>query len=395
MQFVLKTGSAGYHKDYHLLKKVLGHGLVTSDGEFWKRQRRLIQPAFKRRRIASMCDLMVDRVESALDGWAPRADAGQPFNLMNEAAKLTLDIAVRTMFSSDIGDAAPMVGDNLQVCLQELDRRIWQPIAVPDWIPTARNRALKTAVRNLDSLVYPMIDARRTADDPGDDLLGMLLSAVDETTGETMTDLQVRDEVLTMFVAGHETSAATIAWTWHLLGQNPDAVEKLTTEVDAVLGARRPTLADLDAMPFNRAVIEEALRLYPPAWAVFRAALSDHQLGGVHISTGDMLLMPIYWIHRHPDFWDDPDAFQPERFIDREASHPFAYLPFGGGPRICIGNHFAMVELQFAIAMMARRYHIQPVPGQHIVPLPAITMRPRDGLTVTAQRREQRGNPRE
>ncbi|MCB9677730.1 MAG: cytochrome P450 [Alphaproteobacteria bacterium] len=385
-EFLLKTGRQHYDKSYVLLQKVLGNGLLTSEGEFWKRQRRLAQPAFRRKRVEGMFGLMRDEGDALLARWAARAP-GERFDLAVDMTAVTLEIAVRTMFSTTLGEVAERVGHLLATALTEIDRRVWETITLPDWVPTRRNRDLRDAIAGLHALVEPIIAARRQ--DPGDhdDLLSMLMDAVDEETGESMSDAQLRDEVLTIFLAGHETTAATLTWAWWLLDTHPAALARLQAEVDAVL-VGPPTLETVQQLPFTRAVVQESLRLYPPAWILARTAVEDHDLGGRRIHTDEVVFTLPYLLHRHPGWWDEPEAFRPERFLEAGVPrHPFAYIPFGGGPRVCIGSHMAMLEGTLLLAMMAREWAVHVDPAHEVVPMPTITMRPRDGMPVTLERR--------
>ncbi|MDP3767798.1 MAG: cytochrome P450, partial [Dehalococcoidia bacterium] len=255
--------------------------------------------------------------------------------------------------------------------------------------PTPTNLRFRRAMRTLDDIVYGMIEARRNNGADKDDLLSMLLEARDEETGEGMSDKQLRDEVFTMFTAGHETTAAALAWTWYLLSQHPEAEGRLHNELGSVLSGRTPGLDDLQRLPYTRMVIEETLRLYPPVWSIGRMALREDTVLGYRIPAKGQVLLSSYVTHRHPEFWDEPERFDPERFApERAASRPrYAYFPFGGGPRQCIGNEFAMMEAQLALATLAQRYRLRLVPGQVVEPEPAVTLRPRHGVMVTVEAR--------
>jgi cytochrome P450 len=254
---------------------------------------------------------------------------------------------------------------------------------------TPGNRQFEQALHTLDNVVYRIIDERRrSARDPGD-LLAMLLQTRDAETGEGMSDKQVRDEVMTIFIAGHDTVASTLAWTWHLLGQHPQIELQLLDEVDAVLDGQAPTFQDLPRLTYTRMVIEEAMRLYPPAWGLFRSPVVGDMIGGYHIQAGSVVILSPYVLHRTASFWEQPDRFDPERFTpERSAGRPrYAYIPFGGGPRICIGNSLALMELQLIVAMVAQHYRLRSIPGHLVEPYIEVVLQPRNGLRMTLQAR--------
>jgi cytochrome P450 len=255
---------------------------------------------------------------------------------------------------------------------------------VPESWPTPGNLRARRAIRVLDAVVYEMIAARRRAGEPSTDLLSMLVYARDPETGEAMNDRQLRDEVMTLFLAGHETTADALAWTFYLLGQHPPAARRLEAEVDAVLDGCPPTLADVPRLSYTLKVFQEAMRLYPPGWVISRTPRQDDTIGGYHIPAGSTVVVSQYVLHRHPDYWDDPSRFDPERFADRGAP---AYFPFAAGPRVCIGNNFALLEARLALAMVAQRYQVSLVPGRPVEPEPLVTLRPHPGVWVTLQPR--------
>ncbi|MBI2755457.1 MAG: cytochrome P450 [Chloroflexi bacterium] len=361
------------------LRAVLGSGLLTSDGDFWRRQRRLAQPAFHRDRIAAYAAVMVDAAERVAGTWRD----GQQCDVHDEMMRLTLEIVGKTLFSANVGGAAQEIGRAVDDALHFLIRRINSPwVLLPDWVPSPGYGRFIRARRHLDRVVYQMIaDHRRQGD--RDDLLSMLLQAQDED-GQPMSDRQVRDEVMTLFLAGHETTAIALSWTWYLLAQHPEVERRLTAELAEVLGGRLPTPADLPSLTYIGHVVAESLRLYPPAWSMGRQATRNLEIGGQPVRKGTVILISQWVLHRDARFFQDPEAFRPERWEDGLAQRlpRFAYFPFGGGPRQCIGNGFALMEATLLLATLAQRYRLALVPGQSIGLDPTITLRPRGGIQM-------------
>ncbi len=387
IKHVLLDNYQNYQKDsaYEKTKPLLGKGLLTSEGDFWLRQRRLTQPVFHRGRIGGFADTMVASTTAMLDErWSVLAREGTPFDVAAEMMRLTLTIVGWTLFSTDVSGEAERVGRALSVALEHTNARM-RSLLNFETLPTPANRRFREAIATLDEVVYGLINERRKAGDGGDDkgdLLSMLLEARDADTGEGMTDKQVRDEAMTLFLAGHETTANALAWTFYLLSSHPTATEGLFAEVDAL--GHTPTVADLPKLSYTKMVVEEAMRLYPPAWAVGRRALSPDEVGGYTIEAGSDVVISTYVTHRHPDFWPNPEGFDPGRFSQARAEgrHRFAYLPFGGGPRGCIGNNFAMMEAQLVLATIAQRYALELVPGHPVAPQTMITLRPENGIVM-------------
>jgi cytochrome P450 len=386
IRHVLHDNHRNYDKhniDYAMLRRLLGNGLLTSDGAFWHRQRRLMAPMFHRQRVAGFCGLMVDSTLEMLERWEALAQSGEPFDAAVEMARLTLTIVAKALFSADVSEDAETIG----AALTEVNRQLgeFHLLDMLWMIPTPRKRRFRDAVRALDRVVDKIIDQRRRTTHRNEDLLSMLLDAVDEETSQTMTPRQVRDEVLTLLLAGHETTANALVWTWYLLSQNPEAADKLHHEVTSVLGERAPSGLELPRLPYTRMVVEESMRLYPPAWAVSRNAVGDDEIGGYRVPRKTNIIISSFITHRHPAFWEEPERFDPERFSPaRSEGRPnFAYLPFGGGPRICIGNGFAMTETQLVVATVAQRYRLRLVPGHPVELHPLITLRPRNGMRMT------------
>ena len=389
---VLKDNAKNYDKQtsaYRALSLALGKGLLTSEGEFWLRQRRIAQPAFHKKRIAGFASVMVRATEEMLAAWQPMIASGEVFDVGAEMMRVTLQIVAETLLGIRMSAEADQVGEAMEVMLPYIRETSESILPLPLSIPTARNRRFRHAVATVDRIVMKAIAARRAAGTESDDLLSMLMSSEDAETGERMTDRQLRDEVMTMFLAGHETTANALIWTWYLLSQNPEAREKLEAEVDTVLGGRTPTLEDLRELRYTRRVFDESMRLYPPAWIVERSAIGADALSGFAIPKRSAVLLSPFLTHRHPEFWPDPLRFDPDRFTEEAiAARPsFAYFPFGGGPRQCIGNNFALMESQLIIAAVAQRVRLSLAPGVKVELNPLVTLRPRGGMNMIASAR--------
>ena len=372
------------------LKRIGGEGLVFSDGDLWRRQRQLVQPAFHRDRIAAMAGMMTDATAALLDRWRAVAAARRPLDVASEMSRLTLEIVARALFGTALGDDEDEFRRAVSGGLAYANHLVNHFFALPLAIPSPANRRGRRAIASLDGIVWKVIgERRRDARDRGD-LLSMLINARDAETNEAMTDQQLRDEVVTFLVAGYETTAVTLSWTWHLLAQHADAERRLQAEVDTVLGDRVPTLADLSELRYTRMVIEESMRLYPPVWGTMRQAYDDDVVGGQLVRKDDTVTVSPWITHRHPDLWERPEEFDPERFTpERSVARPdYAYFPFGGGPRRCIGNQFAMMEAQLILAMTAQAFRLQAVPGHSVEPDPILTLRPRHGVLMTLRPRE-------
>jgi cytochrome P450 len=366
------------------LKSVIGEGLLTSAGSFWLRQRRLIQPAFHRQRLASLGAVITESTLRHVATWDAPARDGRAIDVASAMMHLTLDIIARSMFSSDVSSSMDEVERAVTIALADTIRRTRALVEIPRWVPSPANRTFIGARRSLDQIVYGFIDERRRTGEDNGDLLAMLLNAQDADTGEKMTDLQIRDEVMTIFLAGHETTAISLTWTFYLLSLHPEIARRHRAELDAVLGGREPTVDDLANLPYNRMVVEESMRLYPPAWVLVRMPLVDDVIGGYRIPARSSVFVSPYITHRHPDVWENPEGFDPERFTpERSAGRPrYAYFPFGGGPRMCIGNNFAMMEAQLVLATISQRYRLDLVPGHPVATRPMITLRARYGMQM-------------
>jgi len=384
---VLVTRHRNFIKSLALQRSrvLLGNGLLTSEGPLHLRQRRLAQPAFHRESIAALAADMAGYAAQTADGWR----AGAELDVVREMNRMTLAIAAKTLFGADVQGEAEAVARALTTAL-EMFKRLTNPLGMLlDRLPVPGTLRIRRAREALDATVYGIIDRRRRSGEDRGDLLSMLLAARDvEGDGGGMTDLQLRDEALTIFLAGHETTANALAWTWHLLALHPDAEAMLHAEVDSALGGRLPTAADLPRLAFTRAVLAESMRLFPPAWVVGRQPLEDFAAGGYRIAAGAVVMMSPWVVHRDPRWWPDPERFDPGRWTpEAEAALPrFAYFPFGGGPRKCIGEGFAWMEGVLALATLARRWRLRHVPGSRVTAHPTITLRPA-GLVMRAEPR--------
>lgn len=384
---ILVTHSKQFIKHFALRLNplVLGQGLLTSEGDFWLKQRRLVQPAFLRQRLKGYAETMVASTRKRLDTWAP----GQERDIASEMMKLTLDIAARTLFSSSAEQDAADVAHALKSLQENFIQRFNRMFLVPTWFPTPTNFRMRRLVRRLDSIIYRFIREHRASGQDQGDLLSILLNARDEDDGSRMTDRQVRDEAMTLFLAGHETTALALSWTWLLLAQHPEVEQRLVAEVRAVCGDREPTFDDVPKLKYLEMVVNESMRLYPPAYTIGREALEDCQIAGFVIPKKTTVLMSTWVVHHDPRWYPEPEKFQPERWSDeRKKELPkFAYFPFGGGPRQCIGNSFAMIELVLTLACVAQRYRFTLKPGAEVKAWPTFTLRPVPGIPAILEGR--------
>jgi len=370
------------------MKILLGEGLITSDGEVHKRQRRIAAPAFHRQRIQAYASGMVERAAAMRDSWRE----GVELDASAEMMRLALQIVARTLFDSDVTKDVQLINDEVNAIMRLYNFLVAMP-QLEAWLhlPIPGVMRFRRARRRLDKVVYCMIEDRRRSGADGGDLLSMLLASRDDEADHTgMTDEQLRDEVLTIFLAGYETVANALSWTWLLLGQNPDAEQKLHAEIDTVLEGRLPTLEDLPQLRYAEMVIAESMRLYPPAWAMGRQATCDVEIGPYKLPTGTYIFFSQYIIQRNADFFPDPLRFDPERFTtERKAGRPrFAYFPFGGGSRQCIGESFAWMEAILSLVTLAQRWRLRLVPDQKIGVQPKITLRPKYPIRVVPELRD-------
>ncbi|MDT3395891.1 cytochrome P450 [Streptomyces sp. B1866] len=362
------------------LSTIVGDGLVAAEGASWLRSRRLTQPAFHRDALRRFGETFTATTAELLDGWQRRGRDAGPVDVKSEMMHLSLANLARALFKTDLTEAITRIEPAVQRALAFTHRRMTSPVD-PLRVPSQGRRRFLDALGTVNSVLHPMITERRRTGG-SDDLVGMLLGATDPETGEAFTDAQIRDEVSGFFVAGHETVSTALTWTWYLLSLNPESARRLRAEVDEVLAGRVPTVEDLPKLTYTTMVVQEAMRLFPPIFVYMRCAAQDDTIGGYHVPAGRWVVVCPYVTHRHPEFWDNPEGFEPERFTPARSAdrHRMAYLPFGAGPRKCIGDSFAMLQMPLVIAMIAQRFRLDLVEGQHVVPEPAISLRPRDPM---------------
>jgi len=367
------------------LRPLLGDGLLLSEGDTWLRQRRLIQPAFHRQRVAGYGDVMSAFAERQVADWKN----GDVIEVHGEMMALTQAIVGKTLFDADVSGDAHEVGQAARVLAEDFGARLASFRLMPYWLPTPRNLRSRRAVRRLDQIIHRIIAERRASGEDRGDLLSMLLHAQDGDDGSRMTARQVRDEAMTMFLAGHETTAVALSWTWYLLAQHPAAEACLADELRQVLGGRAPAVADLPRLKYAGMAVTESMRLYPPAYAIGRQAARATEIAGHAVASGDIFIAPAGVVHRDRRWFEEPEAFRPERWAGDLAQRlpRFAYFPFGGGPRQCIGNSFAQMEAVLILATIAQRFRLSLVPGQRITPTPYVTLRPEPGIRMLVARR--------
>jgi len=377
---VLVNKARLYHKGRILQanKYLFGEGLLTAEGDFWLRQRRLAQPAFHRERIAAYAATMADYTEQMLAKWC----GGEERDVHQEMMNLALRIVGKTLFDADVTHEAREVGETLDMLLK-IASNFGRTVLLPLWVPTPQNLRAKAGVRRIEKIIYRIIAERRKSGQDTGDLLSTLLQVRDED-GTRMNDRQLRDETITLFLAGHETTASTLSWTWWLLAQNPAVEKRFHEELHCVLGGRAPTMDDLPKLTYLGLVLTESLRLYPPAWGMARLAEEEHEILGYPVRPGYGVAMAQWVVHRDARWFDAPLEFRPERWENGLAKRlpRFAYFPFGGGPRQCIGNTFALMEASVVLATIGQKFRLSVLPGQEVRPMASITMRPRNGIRV-------------
>lgn len=369
-----------YHN--HLFSGVLGKGLLTSEGDLWLRQRRMIQPSFHHDRLVPLVPVMVEETEKMLDRWDGFYQRGEPLDIYDEMVDLTRRINGRVLFGDDV------VGDVVDAGRRAFSEGARFLLITGNKIPSRHHRNMAIAEKTVNEAIWGVINDRVAHPNDSDDVLNMLLAARDRKTGDPMPLPQLRDEIATMIFAGYETTEKALSWSWYLLSQNPTGEACLQQELAQTLAGRAPTFADIPNLSYTYRVAQEALRLYPPAWLQGRQASGDDEIAGFHIPAGSFVIMNQFGVHRHPDFWENPNEFDPDRFLpERSKNRPrFAYNPFGGGPRQCIGNDLALMETQIVLAMASQRYAVRMVPGHPVELEPEVTLKPRYGLKVNLEK---------
>lgn len=386
IKHILQDNNRNYSKDTRTLAKIKlfsGENIFTGEGEFWLKRRRLMQPMFHRQQIASFGDVMSTAANEMLDRWAA-LPPGQVLDMDDEMMRVTLQIVGRALFSVDLTGDTGTLGNAFTTVTENIIFRIRHPFYLPLGFPTPRNRRALAAQDTITSIIQRIIRERLESGAEHQDLLALLMSMRDAETGEGLTEDELGREISTMVFAGHETTSNALTWAWYLLSQHPDAEARLYAEIESVVGGRAPTMQDVPNLVYTRQVLDETMRLYPPAWVFGRQALEADTIGAYTLSRGDAVLVSPYTMHRHPAFWDSPDTFKPERFDAKHAEHRprFTYLPFGGGPRLCIGQPFALAEATLLLATIAQRYRLRLAPGADVKPDPQITLGVAKGLPM-------------
>jgi cytochrome P450 len=386
---VLSTNARNFIKSRSLrspfFHRLVGNGLLTSEGEAWRRQRRLAQPAFHRQRISAYGEVMVDYTERMMQSWKP----GEVRDIHRDLMRLALEIVVKTLFNADVSGDAERVGSLLSEIVKPFASQATLKWILDNRLPTPAHRRFYQTTTEIDDIIYRIIRERRSSRQDQGDLLSMLLAAQDEGDGSQMTDRQLRDEVMTIFLAGHETVALTLSWAWFLLAQSPEVEKKFHQELDETLRGNAPTVADLPRLKYTEMIAKESMRLYPPAFGVGRESIDECEIGGFRIPPKAQVFMFQWATQRDPRFFEAPEQFAPERWQENgnDELPKYAYFPFGGGPRVCVGNYFAMMELVLLLASIAQRFRLPLAPNQKVELFPAMSLRPRDGIKVVVQAR--------
>jgi len=386
IRYVLQTNPRNYVKSpgYRQLKQALGNGLLTNEGESWRRQRRMIQPAFYKTQLEELFKKMAKVAENYCLKLEDKSRKTEPLDIAKEMMSVTADIVMKTLFSTENPASQSQMYQSMNTAQEHIMYRTFHPFLIPFTYINGKRRRFLQALNLFDSNVFDWIEERRNSANPPVDLLTMLLQARDAETGEPMSDQQMRDEAITIYSAGHETSANGLSWTLYLLTQHPEIVEKIRAEARKVLGERTPTFEDLKVLQYTRQVLEEGLRLYPPAYAVGRETIGEDEILGQKIPKKAIVLLAIYALHRDPNYWDNPEAFDPSRFEPEKVKERprLSYLPFGAGPRMCIGNHFAMMEMQLILVMLLRKFDFELVKDHPVKPNPLVTLKPKYGIKM-------------
>jgi cytochrome P450 len=388
IEYLLSTNAKNFIKSMSLrsnfFQRLVGNGLITSEGDFWRRQRRLAQPAFHRQRISAYADVMVEYAERMISAWRD----GESRDIHRDMMRLTLEIVVKTLFNADVSSDADRIGSILSQIVKPFASQATLKWILDNRLPTPGHARFHSRAKQIDDVVYRIIGERRASGRDEGDLLSMLLQAQDED-GSQMNDRQLRDEVMTLFLAGHETTALTLSWAWYLLGLHPEIEKKFHAELDEVLAGRAPSFGDLARLKYAEMIAKESMRLYPPAYGVGRQAVEDCEIGGYRVPAGTQLFAFQWVTQRDPRFFDHPDEFNPDRWSEALTSNlpKYAYFPFGGGPRVCIGNSFAMMEIVLVLATIGQRLRFSLEPDHPVEILPAMSLRPRDGIKVIVQNR--------
>lgn len=388
VEHVFRANSGNFIKDgsvWTAAQQLAGNGLGTTEGSTWLSQRRMMQPQFHRQKLVVMTSLLAEATAEGLEAWRPAAEKGQPIELLRELKSISTHIFLRALLSTSIS-AKEMseLTDAVNVAFKHINVLMWTS-SLPQWLPIPGSRRFQQARRTIDRIIYPIIRSRYQQPCERGDLLDLLLLARDADTGEGMSEQQVRDELVTLVVAAHETTATALAWTVYLLCGHPEAEQRVAAEASSLVGDRTPAFADLDKLAYTKMAFQEGMRLYPPLWLTVRRAVAEDKIAGYRIPAGALVAIVPFVTHRHASSWQRPEAFEPERFTQANAQgrHRGAYLPFGAGGHLCIGRNFAIMQAQLLLAMLFQRYRVSLVPGHKVEPQAAIALRPRNGILVT------------
>jgi cytochrome P450 len=386
VQHILQDKHHNYIKGeyWDSLRQFAGNGLIVSEGTFWLRQRRLMQPAFHRQRLYPYGEVIQEAAGEMLERWCFLAASGQPVDISHEMTKLTMQVVTRALFSTQVTDEGNDISEAVTTVLDHANYLFATPFYPSLAVPTIRNLRARRAMERIDQVIYKIIAERRQLETHSNDLLSLLMEAKDEVSGDGMSDRQLHDEALTIFIAGHETTSVALTWCLYLLSQHPEVEKRLRNELEEVLGRRAITMEDLPALVYTRQVLDETLRLYPPAWASNRSSLADDEICGYRIPANSVVVFSPYVIHRDPHLWREPESFDPDRFTPERCAerHRFAYFPFGGGPHQCIGMGFALVEASLALASILQQYRLELAPGHTVGLKPSITLHPKGGMPM-------------
>ena len=387
IRHIVQDNRENYHKSkfVQLLSPILGDGMFLAEGEIWKAQRQCSAPAFQGCQLKAMTDHMRDATTDLIYRWRQKERHAEPVAIVPEMMHLSLDMVLRSLFNVRLDRDFAEIYDALTVILPDTEERFWSYASLPRWVPTPRNLRFRQALQVLDGFVYGIIEERRRDPQAHRDLLTLLLAAAGRQPSSKAADKLLRDQVLSIILAGHDTTANSLAWSWIVLSRHTDVARRLKQEVDRVLGPRLLSFEDIPQLTYTKMVFDEVLRLYPPLWTFSRTAQSDDRLGPHRIPKGTNVMLCAYAVHRRPSLWQNPEGFDPERFNpERSAEHDrFAYIPFGGGPRRCLGARFAALEATIALAMIAQVFRLELVPGQRIEAEPMITLRPSDDAQMS------------
>jgi cytochrome P450 len=384
---VLADNAANYHKGigYTEAKRALGDGLLTSEGALWKEQRRTIQPVFQHKRIAGQADVIIDEALGLVERLRTYQDGGRPVDVLSEVTALTLGVLGSTLLDADLG-AFESIGHSFEAVQDQAMFEMETLGLVPQWLPLKNQKAFRKARADLERITGILVAQRKSnPSSAGDDVLTRLIDSTAKESDKRVADRRMRDELVTLLLAGHETTASTVGWTLHLVSQHPEVRQRLHEEAVSVYGDRRPSHEDLTRLRYTNMVLQETMRLFPPVWILTRRAVGDDEVGGYHVPAGAEVLICPYTLHRHQKYWTDPDRFDPERFDpDVPTNRPrYAHIPFGAGPRFCVGNHLGMMEATFIISTLMRDLRLEKVPGAVVKPEPMLSLRLGGGLPLT------------